>query len=600
MRYLPLLCFLILAFSCTPSIDKSRTFFEFSVYEHPKNKNIPFSEIQTIYKKNRFLKGKQQKIYKRFGNTKVWLHYKSHNDANRYLTFSNTYIDSVKVFLLKKESVTELEQMNSKYKFTYLKNFYRHPVWQLPSDFNQGDIFIALKNDNSRVRLLFKLESKNEFLKRIQTEYVLFASYFLFLFLLSVILLFFSLAKKRYSILFYVGYIVCMAVEFLAGEGLGVQFIWSNNNFLASSARTFSQTLAVLFVALFFYHFYNYKKKHFINKHIFKWCAYAVVPFLLVYVYKMFDGESLKNFYVLVWIAMKIIVVIFLLNHIYLVKEKLIPRYLVIGFLLPSIAHLIYQYINPAQDITEWKLNFLFYFHYFSIILELLLFTSFIFRSIATDQRKYDSLLLNNQTLKLSLRQGIFQSKEKEREKILSEIHDSFGGYLEALKLRILTKNIEKISTILEAFHKEYRHLLHNLYSPRIKAYNFTESLESYARKLSDIRNAVISCKFEIQDIALSQEICLQLYRCYSEIITNAIKHAKASKIAVKLWKKNNQLLLEVKDNGVGFDTRVVKKDSFGIKSIKNRVHNMKGTVKIVSSSKGTNIKITIPYGEKN
>jgi len=87
------------------------------------------------------------------------------------------------------------------------------------------------------------------------------------------------------------------------------------------------------------------------------------------------------------------------------------------------------------------------------------------------------------------------------------------------------------------------------------------------------------------------------LYRIIQETINNVIKHAKATRLDIKLTRDDAGISAEIKDNGVGFD--VNNKDSFtgiGLKNIATRIEYLKGAIKYISAAgEGTTVIIEVP-----
>ena len=88
--------------------------------------------------------------------------------------------------------------------------------------------------------------------------------------------------------------------------------------------------------------------------------------------------------------------------------------------------------------------------------------------------------------------------------------------------------------------------------------------------------------------------IKMHSYRILQESISNAIKHSNAKNIYVNILKNTDTLLIEIKDDGTGFDT-MLESASLGIKNIKYRAAEMNGKCEINSSSHGTIIAVIIP-----
>ena len=93
----------------------------------------------------------------------------------------------------------------------------------------------------------------------------------------------------------------------------------------------------------------------------------------------------------------------------------------------------------------------------------------------------------------------------------------------------------------------------------------------------------------------VDNEIKINLYRIIQEAINNIQKHAKATETKVEIIEEENALNLQVWDNGIGFNTDTVK-SGIGLKNMKIRSQNIKGSFLINSNSAGTVIEVTVNY----
>ncbi len=565
--------------------------------------SLRFEQILTKFKAGNFKKDPDFKVYKRLSNKEWWFHFPIKNNSSEtytYLTISNPYLSSGKVYYTQGKTIDSLHSTSYDKNFPFKFIFYRHPVWKIPNNSKEiTDVFLRLKNDNSRTRLEFHLENENDFLKRVETEYIFFGIFIALITSMVIILLYFSILKKEYSVIFYAIYVALMLIEFLAGKGLGIQFVWNESLFLIHSSRSFSQTLAVFFIGLFYSKFYTLEKNDYKIKNLFKIGMYATIPLILIYLYKSIYG-GLPTFYLYVWIILKLIIIVWFFCHLYLTIKGRIPKYLIIGFSLPIVVLIISQNINPSVNSSD----LLFYgginIYYIALIIEVLIFIRYIFSSVIASQKKYIELKKVTNELQLNFQKDVLKSQETERNKLLNNVHDSFGGYLEALKLRLLHQqqnSPEKVKEILDAFDKEYRYLLNSLYSPKINSENFIENLAEFFDKINELTNNTIQSDFSLEESELPSEKCIHIYRIISELTTNAIKYAKASEINVRISKlKDAHILINVTDNGIGFDIHKIKSSSFGLNSIRERVAIMNGEIDIQSGkNNGTNITIRIP-----
>jgi|GEM_PF-3357100 len=606
MRFGTLVLLLFIQLSLFSQQEDEIFYDQLSTYSHLTSEEKSIDEIISLQENGNFTFEKEKKVYQNLGDKTLWYTFTiapQNKNEFKYFCMTFSYLQYGKVYYKKGNEITTLHQTSNNNDFPHQFIFYRNPVWKIPTDtIVTTQVFLELKNNSGRSQLEFYLETENQFLERVETEYVFFGLYISILISMTLILLFFSFLKKEYIVIFYAIYVITTLVEFLAGKGLGVQFFWSQSDYFINNSRSLSQTIGTLVLGFFYMKFYSFENKNSISKNIFKWGSYATIPLLLIYLYKFFFN-GLSEFYLIVWVILKVIILVWVLNHLYLAIKKQIPFYLMIAFVLPILAVIYSQIMNPSVHNTiALKLSGSSIYYIF-LTLEIILFTRYIFSSVIDTQLQYFKLKKVNDELKYSFQNKTLEVQQQERNKLLSDVHDSFGGYLEALKLRLLQKNDdspEKIREILDAFNKEYRYLLNSLYSPKINTDNFIESLVEYCEKINKLVNQKINYHFKIESLKLSQEKCVHLYRIISELTTNAIKHANASEIKINMHQiENKTIKLDIIDNGVGFDTKKASLNSYGLKNTYERVTLMKGKMEINSQkNNGTQITLFIPEND--
>jgi signal transduction histidine kinase len=98
-------------------------------------------------------------------------------------------------------------------------------------------------------------------------------------------------------------------------------------------------------------------------------------------------------------------------------------------------------------------------------------------------------------------------------------------------------------------------------------------------------------------DTRIDESAEVMMFRIAQELVTNIVKHARASKVIIQLSRYDGELMLAVEDDGVGFDADAVH-SGLGMKSLKSRVEYLNGDLDISSDKDiGTTISIRIPLG---
>ncbi len=199
--------------------------------------------------------------------------------------------------------------------------------------------------------------------------------------------------------------------------------------------------------------------------------------------------------------------------------------------------------------------------------------------------------------------------KEQERTSIAREIHDDLGGNLTAIKmaLALLVRRlpdgddalIEKAAYVDSLVDRtiESVHRIAGDLRPSILDLGIVAAIDWQAKEFE--KQLGIPCEFSSNrsEIELNADQATALFRIFQEAVTNVGKHAKASKVAVRLMNAQRSLKLEIIDNGCGIEaTDRLKPKSFGIRGMKERVSALGGELAVHRAvTGGTVVAIRIP-----
>jgi signal transduction histidine kinase len=229
---------------------------------------------------------------------------------------------------------------------------------------------------------------------------------------------------------------------------------------------------------------------------------------------------------------------------------------------------------------------------------------------LAATQEKYKLQLAEEKIRSSSLVEG----QELERKRLAQELHDGIGQMLTGIKLQ--AEHLKSFSNVSEKQGKSYQDLQalinETIEATRTVSFNLAPSvlndfgLSAAIRILAEQSAKAGNIKIEFEaNLAkrLPENIEIGLYRITQEAINNAIKHAFAGTINIKLSEgKNTQL--SIVDNGVGFDVSKIRTNinlagGSGINNMYSRTQLLNGKFKIESAKKkGTKITVTIPKND--
>ena len=200
---------------------------------------------------------------------------------------------------------------------------------------------------------------------------------------------------------------------------------------------------------------------------------------------------------------------------------------------------------------------------------------------------------------------------EDERKSLARELHDELGQYVSAIK--IFSQNIlnrtkgkdkaisDSATTVLSAANQIYdgmHSIIKKLRPGSLDNLGLTETLRDMVNSWNQ-QYEKLNVKLKIDgDIdQLGEMANINIYRIIQEGMNNCVKHAKASLVNIKLSMKKDQLTLLFKDNGVGFDKKILESTKqFGLVGIDERVKALDGQFEVVSEiDHGTEIRIILP-----
>lgn len=228
-----------------------------------------------------------------------------------------------------------------------------------------------------------------------------------------------------------------------------------------------------------------------------------------------------------------------------------------------------------------------------------------------TERNKMEQLRLQEELQRQLLDREIMAC-EAERRRIARELHDQAGQTMASLLagLRLIqdSKKLPEVRRLARGLCEqvasgidELERLSRGLHPLALDDFGLEAALRHHLRDYSDFHQ--IDVRFDVQGLdagRLPRPLELALYRIVQELLTNTAKYAKARCVSVAIEATSAQLLLEVADDGIGFDTQNLPKrtgaEQLGLRGVQERIGMLGGNFSVVSSKgKGTIVKANIP-----
>jgi PAS domain S-box-containing protein len=206
--------------------------------------------------------------------------------------------------------------------------------------------------------------------------------------------------------------------------------------------------------------------------------------------------------------------------------------------------------------------------------------------------------------------------REAERKSIAREIHDELGQALtcftiELARLRTrIEKNVEaevrddlverisSMETALQSTLQIVRRILSTLRPPLLDELGLREAIEWQMEEFSKR----VGIRYELDAgpvTSVTGASATVVFRIFQEILTNAARHAKASRIKIHIRETGADFLMKVEDNGVGIsEDRLLRSKNFGLLGMRERAWSVGGEVEIRGQpGQGTAITLRLPLG---
>jgi signal transduction histidine kinase len=196
---------------------------------------------------------------------------------------------------------------------------------------------------------------------------------------------------------------------------------------------------------------------------------------------------------------------------------------------------------------------------------------------------------------------------ENERKRVSADLHDGLGPVLSTVKFQIKSIDvhdseskamIHTAANHIDDMLTKIREIANDLRPTVLVRAGLVKAVQDFIDSIKVAAHISIESDFSNVEIALEKDKETHLYRIIQEVINNALKHANTKKMFVQLKNEKQNLILEVKDFGKGFNIQEVEQKSggLGLRNIMSRVDVLNGNIYINSSTNnGTTYTIEIP-----
>ncbi|AYB29744.1 response regulator [Chryseolinea soli] len=190
---------------------------------------------------------------------------------------------------------------------------------------------------------------------------------------------------------------------------------------------------------------------------------------------------------------------------------------------------------------------------------------------------------------------ALIEGQEKERSRIAKDLHDGLGQILNAVKMNVNVlvtdkRTAQDLYQLLDEAIMESIRISENLLPSKLKDFDLATCLRSMCRQMNETVNIPISFQSMGVPVPLEQAHKVNLYRIAQEAVTNAIKHAHASSITVRLSERPQAVRLSIEDNGKGICPAKDDRNHSGLVNMRDRAEILQGKLSVKPGPEGGTI----------
>lgn len=203
---------------------------------------------------------------------------------------------------------------------------------------------------------------------------------------------------------------------------------------------------------------------------------------------------------------------------------------------------------------------------------------------------------------------ALLEGQNNERKRIARDIHDKLGGTLATVNLHFqsMDEKIESLKTenkdqfrtvqsLLDSAIKDVRKISHDLTTGKLSELGLKGAIEDLERVLNG--SGRINAQFVVIAMPeLGLDVERELYAIIQELVSNALKHARANKVELQFLHREGELNISYFDDGIGFVLEESLGKGIGLRGIEERLKKLNGTIEYDAMvGRGTELMINIP-----
>ncbi|OGT36157.1 MAG: hypothetical protein A2W28_12685 [Gammaproteobacteria bacterium RBG_16_51_14] len=227
-----------------------------------------------------------------------------------------------------------------------------------------------------------------------------------------------------------------------------------------------------------------------------------------------------------------------------------------------------------------------------------------------TERKNRDRELIESREHMRNLAKRLQEIREEERTLIAREIHDELGQTLTGLKMDLfwlsgrlpknwkhLPRRAQEMISLIDSTINFVRKLSTELRPSMLDDLGLKAAIEWQVQEFAQRTRCKYRLDLKIRDFSPDSDRDTAIFRILQESLTNIARHAKADYVEISMNEIDSQLLLTIKDNGIGIDKEKINSSSLGLISMRERAGTFGGEFSIRALAEGgSQVTLNIPY----
>lgn len=214
------------------------------------------------------------------------------------------------------------------------------------------------------------------------------------------------------------------------------------------------------------------------------------------------------------------------------------------------------------------------------------------------------------------LQRYLMDRVETEQMGLARELHDGPMQDLYALEYRIAsllkdgpeyTDDLHMIQEEIKRVNTKLRMVARDLRPPALSEFGLRAGIREHSsRHMQNSKELSLHLDLNVDDRILNDQVSLAFFRIYQVALTNVVRHSHASRAAVRLYRHGANIVLDLEDDGIGFESpenwvELARDGHLGLVGARERAESVGGKLEVHSQpGEGTLIRVTVPLSEKS